>query len=66
MDERRKNLRDKNLNDKVIWQRDNVVGIAFADAPVTPPLPSDFDERLRKSEAKKRELQLEIQRLLGK
>lgn len=61
MDERRRNVKDK-----VIWQRDNVVGIAFADAPVARAAISDFDERLRKSEEKKRELQMEIQRLLGK
>lgn len=56
----------KDGQQRVIWQRDNVVGIAFADAPVMRPPLSDFDERLRKSEEKKRELQMEIQRLLGK
>jgi hypothetical protein len=49
---------------KVIWWRDNFVGVAFSDAPSTPPV-SDLDERLRKSEAKKRQLQRRIKQLLG-
>jgi hypothetical protein len=49
---------------KVIWWRDNFVGVAFSDEP--PALPeSDLDERLRKSEAKKRQLQRRIEELLG-
>jgi len=49
---------------KVIWWRDNFVGVAFSDEP--PALPeSDLDERLRKSEAKKRQLQRRIKELLG-
>jgi hypothetical protein len=49
---------------KVIWWRDNFVGVAFSDEP--PALPeSDLDERLRKSEAKKRQLQRRIKQLLG-
>ena len=49
---------------KIIWWRDNLVGVAFSDA--RPDLPvSDLDERLRKSEAKKRQLQRRIQELLG-
>ena len=47
---------------KVIWWRDNFVGVAFS-AP-RPPV-SDLDERLRKSEAKKRQLQRRIKQLLG-
>src|ERR1700759_5447943 len=48
---------------KIIWWRDNFVGVAFSD---TPPMPvSDLDERLRKSEAKKRQLQRRIKELLG-
>jgi hypothetical protein len=49
---------------KVIWWRDNFIGVAFSDqAPVLPE--SDLDERLRKSEAKKRQLQRRINELLG-
>jgi hypothetical protein len=49
---------------KVIWWRDNFVGLAFSEeAPVFPE--SDLDERLRKSEAKKRQLQRRINELLG-
>jgi hypothetical protein len=49
---------------KVIWWRDNFVGVAFSDHPPAPP-ESDLDERLRKSEAKKRQLQRRIKDLLG-
>jgi hypothetical protein len=49
---------------KVIWWRDNFVGVAFSDEPPAPP-ESDLDERLRKSEAKKRQLQRRINELLG-
>ncbi|MEO6842012.1 MAG: PilZ domain-containing protein [Bradyrhizobium sp.] len=49
---------------KVIWWRDNFVGVAFSDQPAAPP-ESDLDERLRKSEAKKRQLQRRIKELLG-
>jgi hypothetical protein len=49
---------------KIIWWRDNFVGVAFSDTPPTLPA-SDLDERLRKSEAKKRQLQRRIKELLG-
>ncbi len=49
---------------KIIWWRDNLIGVAFSDT--LPDLPvSDLDERLRKSEAKKRQLQRRIEELLG-
>jgi len=49
---------------KVIWWRDNFVGVAFrAETPAEPV--SDIEERLRKSEIKKRQLQRRIQELLG-
>jgi hypothetical protein len=50
---------------KIIWWRDNFVGVAFS--PETPSeLPvSDLAERLRKSEQKKRQLQRRINELLG-
>ena len=48
---------------KVIWWRDNFVGVAFrAESPAEPV--SDLAERLRKSEIKKRQLQRRIQELL--
>ena len=48
---------------KVIWWRDNFVGVAFSSET---PLPvSDIEERLRKSEQKKQQLQRRIKELLG-
>ena len=50
---------------KVIWWRDNFVGIAFSnEVPFIAPV-SDLEERLRKSEAKKRQLQRRIKQLIG-
>lgn len=49
---------------KVIWWRDNFVGVAFRAESPTEPV-SDLEERLRKSEIKKRQLQRRIQELLG-
>jgi hypothetical protein len=49
---------------KVIWWRDNFVGVAFSsEQPYDLPV-SDLEERLRKSEAKKRQLQRRIKQLL--
>ena len=49
---------------KVIWWRDNFVGVAFrAETPAEPV--SDLEERLRKSEIKKRQLEARIDELLG-
>ena len=49
---------------KVIWWRDNFVGVAFrAESPAEPV--SDLEERLRKSEKKKRQLQRRIKELIG-
>ena len=49
---------------KLIWRQANKVGLAFrmmtSDTPV-----SDLDERLRRSEIKKRQLQRRIKELLG-
>ena len=48
---------------RLIWRQANKVGLAFrimtSDAPV-----SDFDERLRRSEIKKRQLERRINELL--
>ena len=50
---------------RVVWWRDNFVGIAFSsDRPYELPV-SDIEERLRKSEKKKRQLQRRINELLG-
>ena len=49
----------------MIWWRDNFVGVAFrAEAPFELPV-SDLEERLRKSEHKKRQLQRRIKQLIG-
>ncbi len=49
---------------KAIWWRDNFVGVAFRAESPTEPV-SDLEERLRKSEIKKRQLQRKIDDLLG-
>jgi len=49
---------------KVIWWRDNFVGVAFRGESPAPPV-SDLAERLRLSEIKKRQLQRKIDELLG-
>jgi hypothetical protein len=49
---------------KVIWWRDNFVGVAFrAESPAEPV--SDLGERLRRSDIKKRHLQQKIDELLN-
>jgi hypothetical protein len=49
---------------RVVWWRDNFVGLAFnSETPAAPV--SDLEERLRKSEIKKRQLQRRIKELLG-
>ena len=48
---------------KVIWWRDNFVGLAFNGEAPEPA--SDLEQRLRRSEAKKRALQRRIKQLLG-
>jgi hypothetical protein len=50
---------------KVVWWRDNFVGVAFrAESPSELPV-SDLAERLRRSEQKKRQLQRRIKQLIG-
>ena len=50
---------------RIIWWRDNFVGVAFkAETPYEFPV-SDLEERLRKSEIKKRQLQRRIKELIG-
>jgi hypothetical protein len=48
---------------RVIWWRDNFVGVAFCSDSETAV--SDLEERLRKSEKKKRQLQRRINELIG-
>jgi hypothetical protein len=48
---------------KIIWWRDNFVGVAFSSETELPV--SDIAERLRKSEKKKKQLQRRIKELLG-
>jgi hypothetical protein len=49
---------------RIIWWRDNFVGVAFsAEKPSEFP-ESDLGERLRRSEQKKRQLQRRIKQLL--
>ena len=50
---------------KVIWWRDNFVGVAFSSETSSQLPVSDLEARLRKSEQKKRQLQRRIKQLLG-
>jgi hypothetical protein len=50
---------------RIIWWRDNFVGVAFRAETLSEQPVSDLEERLRKSEKKKRELQRRIKKLLG-
>jgi hypothetical protein len=50
---------------KVIWWRDNFVGVAFSSETSAELPVSDLEERLRKSEQKKRQLQRRIKELIG-
>ncbi|WP_291865128.1 PilZ domain-containing protein [Bradyrhizobium sp.] len=50
---------------RVIWWRDNFVGVAFRDQAATRLPVSDLEERLRKSERKKRQLERRVKQLLG-
>ncbi|CAN5300337.1 hypothetical protein BH11PSE4_BH11PSE4_16000 [soil metagenome] len=50
---------------RIVWWRDNIVGVAFTEPPQDAFPKSDIEERLRKSEKKKRQLQRQINDLLG-
>lgn len=50
---------------RIIWWRDNFVGVAFSDEKPYQLPDSDLGERLRRSEKKKRQLQRRIDELLG-
>jgi hypothetical protein len=49
---------------KIIWWRDNFVGVAFSSETSSELPVSDLEERLRKSEQKKRQLQRRIKQIL--
>jgi hypothetical protein len=50
---------------KIIWWRDHFIGVAFnRETPSELPV-SDLEERLRKSQQKKRQLQRRIKELIG-
>jgi hypothetical protein len=49
---------------RIIWWRDNFVGVAFSDEKPSELPESDLAERLRRSEQKKRQLQRRIKELL--
>jgi PilZ domain len=50
---------------KIIWWRDNFVGVAFSPDPSYELPGSDLAERLRRSQKKQRELQRRIKELIG-
>jgi hypothetical protein len=50
---------------RIIWWRDNFVGVAFSSETSSELPVSDLAERLRKSEKKKRQLQRRIKELIG-
>ena len=50
---------------KIVWWRDNFVGLAFRAEAASDHVVSDIEERLRKSEQKKRQLQRRIKELIG-
>lgn len=66
MQDRRQNARDgRSFLAKIAWWRDNFVGVAFsAETPDAAPI-SDIEQRLRKSQKKKRQLERRINELLG-
>ena len=49
---------------KIIWWRDNFVGVAFSPETSSELPVSDLEERLRKSEQKKQQLQRRIKQIL--
>jgi PilZ domain len=49
---------------KIIWWRDNFVGVAFSSETSSELPVSDLEDRLRKSEQKKRQLQRRIKQIL--
>lgn len=56
--------KDRSFLTRLIWRQANRVGLAFRTM-MTDPTSNDLDERLRRSEIKKRQLQRRIKELLG-
>ncbi len=50
---------------RMIWRRANKVGLAFRNMTAPDAPAGDLDERLRKSEQKKQQLQRRIKEILG-
>ena len=51
---------------KIVWWRANTLGVAFqTESAPNAPVAIDLEERLRRSEKKKRELQRRVKELLG-
>jgi hypothetical protein len=51
---------------KMIWRQADRIGLAFRTMTASgAPAPTDLDTRLRRSEQKKRQLQLRIKELIG-
>lgn len=50
---------------RVVWSRDNIVGVAFSSELSSEHPDAEFEERLRASEKKKRQLQRKIRTLMG-
>jgi hypothetical protein len=55
----------RSLLAKIIWWRDNFIGVAFSGRTPSELPVSDLEERLRKSEQKKHQLQRRIKELIG-
>lgn len=53
--------KDRSFLARIVWLRDNAAGVAFAPEGQT----GDLEERLRRSERKKRELQRRLNVLMG-
>jgi hypothetical protein len=56
--------KDRSFLATLIWRQANRVGLAFRNMTASGAPVSDLDERLRKSEQKKRQLQHRIKELL--
>lgn len=50
---------------RIVWWRDNFVGVAFSTETSSGQPASDLEERLRKSQLKKRQLERRIKELIG-
>lgn len=55
----------KSYRAHVVWWRNNAAGVAFRSAAVVHTPSSEFEERLRTSEKKTRQLKRRVRELLG-